>query len=100
MDEWEAAREAWNVVLSNISNARRQIGRQTRSAWYRGVQDKDYLLLPSLFRGSRSLGQIIEEKTDKLVRESDKAIAAAEKKAKKAQVAGKTDKARRLMEEA
>ena len=100
MDEWEAAREAWNVVLSNISNARRQIGCQTRSAWYRGVQDKDYLLLPSLFRGSRSLGQIIEEKTDKLVRESDKAIAAAEKKAKKAQVAGKTDKARRLMEEA
>jgi hypothetical protein len=50
--------------LSEVAHARSKIGCQSRSAWYRGLNDNDYDLTPSLFRRSASVSGLIADLDD------------------------------------
>ena len=61
METWDGAAHAWGELLGGIASARRLVGCQTRSAWFRGLEDNKYLLLPSIYRTNRTVGQMLRD---------------------------------------
>jgi len=61
METWDGAAHAWGELLGGIASARRLVGCQTRSAWFRGLEENKYLLLPSIYRTNRTVGQMLRD---------------------------------------
>jgi hypothetical protein len=66
MTDWKQASIEWSRFLADILQARGQVGCQHRSAWFRGLKDEKYDLVPTLLRADvESVGQNLKKVTNK-----------------------------------
>ena len=59
MTKWKQAKKEWDLFLSRVALAKKAVGCQSRSAWFRGLTDNQYGLKPSILRSTISVGEII-----------------------------------------
>ena len=49
---WATAESEWNAFLESVRLARRRLHCSNSGAWFRGLSDRRYSVIPSLFRGA------------------------------------------------